>query len=116
MDLNRRSLVGVYDFSFDENKLAALPMPPMTSGGGSSAPTKGGYEQVVTTPALRHTVRHSKLLGTWDVLGPDGSHKSYHHEDEAEAIAAFWSGDPLHAEEYRRRVLVRRGLLKPEDL
>lgn len=80
------------------------------------APPAGGYDQALMKPELVHRVRHNPLQGTWDVLGPDGSYKAYHHQDEAEAVAAFWSGDMLHAEEYRRRALHRRGLIKKEEV
>lgn len=96
-----------------------LAVGPPSSGGGCGGPTSGlnPYEQPITKPELAHRVRHNPTGGTYDVLGPNGEYrKAYHHKDEAEAIAAFWSGDFLHAEEYRRRVLCREGHLKPEDL
>jgi hypothetical protein len=74
------------------------------------------YEQAIFRPELTHSARQNKLQGTWDVTGPDGYYRACHHEDEAEAIAAFWSGDQLRAEEHRRRALARRGLIKPEEM
>lgn len=97
---------------------ALLAVGPPSSGGGCGGPTSGPghYEQPIFKPELAHRVRRNPASGTWDVIGPDGSYKAWHHEDEAQAEAAFWSGDNLHAEEYRRRALCRRGLIPKEDL
>ena len=63
----------------------------------------------------QHTVRRNNASGTYDVIGPGGYYRACHHKAEAEAIAAFWSGDWAAATDARRRFLVARGLLEAES-
>lgn len=65
-------------------------------------------------PAHAHEARKNRGNGMYTVTGPGGYFKEYHHEDEAEAIAAFWSGDMVKAAEFRKRRLIARGLIQEE--
>lgn len=67
-------------------------------------------------PKFAHDVVPVRSNHKHAVVGPGGYHHEYHQKIEAEALAAFWSGDDANAARLRKQCFIARGLLPQEDV